>query len=341
VSSRKEVVQWFFKAHLKVFAGFVCAALIVSLAAGGILFHRYRTGPDYAFKNLRAALNEGDKAKLATMIDFRSLSEDLSQAVFAVYPQTVADETRRAEMQDEAQRLVLKALATGKDTKSDVVLPRKLFAPVPVVPEDVIAQFVAGMQLEQTPDGAQIRSRFTHNGLQKDFPLRLVMERRQGGWLVTRLYNAQEVVSLYKEAVDAILAEDEANLADKNDKIISRMRAHFDSSQCLASANLMGDRQEAMLVVKVTAKNTDATTLHNVNLLCDVRADNGTPVYSRQLNVVQRVYGGEEFANTWTIVLDADSEEAARLLRAGRLSCTVEPQVMSVGAGEILYQRKD
>jgi hypothetical protein len=275
------------------------------------------------------------------MVDFRALSEDLVLAGIAAYPQAAMNETQKAEMQDKAQRLALKALEAGKDAKPETVLPRKLFEPVPFVPEDVIVQFTAGMKLEKTSGGVQIRSQFTHNGLQTNFPLRLLRERRQNGWLVTRLLNAQELVSLYKGATDAVLAADEAKLAEKNEKILSRMRAHFDSPQCLASVNLMGSKQEVMLVVKVTAKNTDTTTLHNVNLLCDVRAGNGTPVYSRQLNVVQRVYGGGAFSNTWTVVLEADSEEAARLLQAGPLSCTVDPKVMSVGMGEILYPRKD
>ena len=341
MSSRKDAIQHFFRRHLKIFAGLVLAALMASLVVGGVLFYRYRTGPDYAFKLLRSALNEGNKAKLAAMVDFRALSEDLVQAVPAVYQQTAANATQKAEMQDEAQRQALKALGAGRDAKPATVLPRKLFEAVPFVPEDIIFQFTAGMKLEKTPDGAQIASRFTHNGLQTNFPVRLLLERKQSGWLVTRLLNAQEVVSLYKVAMDAVLAEDEAKLAKKNETILSRMRAHFNSPQCLVSAHLMGSRREAMLVIKVAARNTDTTTLHSVNLLCDVRAGNGSPVYSRQLDVVQRVYSGGAFSNTWTIVLDTDSEEATRLLQAGPLSCTVEPRVMSVGVGEILFPRKD
>jgi len=341
VDSHNNAIRRAFGAHRKLFAGTALAALIVMLAAGGLFFYRYRTGPDYAFKALRAALSDGDKVKLATMMDFRALSEDLVQSVLAVYPQAAANEARQAAMRDEAQILVLKALAAGQNTKHEAVPPRKLFEAVPFVPEDVIAQFTAGMKLEKASGETRIYSQFVHNELQTHFPVRLRMERRQGDWLVTHLLNAQELVSLYKRAMDAILAEDEAKLAEKNEKILSKMRAHFDSPQCLAAVNLMGERQEAMLVVKVTAKNTDTTTLHNVNLLCDVRARDGTSVYARQLNVIQRVYGGGEFSNTWTVVLDAGGEEAAKLLRAGPLSCTVEPKVMSVGAGEVLYPRKD
>jgi len=341
VSNTKDATQGFFRIHLKILAKFGFAALIVSIAAGGLLLYLYRTGPDYAFKDLRAALNDGDKAKLATIVDFRALAEDLVQAGLAAYPQAAANEIQMTEMQDNVQRLALKALEAGKDTKPEIALPRKLFEPVPFVPEDVVVQFAAGMKLEKTSGAAQILSQFTHNGLQTNFPVRLLMERRRSGWLVTRLLNAQEVVSLYKSAMDAILVEDEAKLAETNKQIRSRMRAHFDSPQCLASVNLVGNRQEAMLIVKVTAKNTDSTTLHNVNLACDVHASNGTPVYSRHLNVVQRVYGGGAFSNIWTIILEADSEEAARLLQAGPLSCTVEPKAMSVGMGEVLYPRTD
>ena len=341
MSNRTAGTQGFFRKYLKFFAGLALVLLLGSLAVGAVLFYRYRTGPDSIFTNLRAALIEGDKAGLAAIMDFRSLSEDIALAVLAADPQNTAHAHRKAEMQDEAQRLVLKALTDGKNTKTEPVLPRKLFERVPFMPTDVVPQFAAGMTLEKTADGAQIHARFTHHGLQKDFPVRLLMERRQGDWRVTRLLNAQELVRLYQGAMDALLAEDEAKLVEKNEKISERMRAHFASPQCLASAHLMGSKREAMLVIKVTAHNKDTTTLHNVNLLIDVRAGSGSSVYSRQLDVVQRVFGGGEFSNTWTIVLDADSDDAARLLQAGPLSCTVTPKVMSVGAGEILYPRTD
>ncbi|MDR0239256.1 MAG: DUF2939 domain-containing protein [Deltaproteobacteria bacterium] len=341
MSSRYDVIRGFFRAHLKIFTGLALAALIVMLGAGSLLFYRYHAGPDYAFAALRAALNEGNKAALARMVDFQALSKDLVQGVLAVYGQAATSETRRMEMCDEAQRLALKALAVKQDAKRETVPPRKLFEAVPFVPEDVIAQFAAGMKLEKVSGGTRICSQFVHNELQTNFPVCLSMERRLGGWLVTHVLDAQDLVKLYKGAMDAILAEDNARLAEKNEKIQSKMRAHFASPQCLAAANLMGDQQDAMLVIKVTAKNADTTTLHNVNLLCDVRAGDGTLVYSRQLNVVQRVYGGGAFSNIWTVTLDAGSEEAAKLLQAGPLSCTVEPKVMSVGAGEILYPRQD
>jgi hypothetical protein len=356
VSSHKDGTQSFFKAHLKLFVGLVLVVLIGASAVGAVLFYFHYIGSERAFKNLHAALGEGNKAVLATMIDFRSLSEDFVRAVLVAYPLAAANETQQAELQDEAQRLVLKAMAGEKSGKPETAAPRKLFEPVRMVPEDVIAQVAAGLKLDKTSSGApiwsriksgeasggvQISSRFTHNGLQTDFPLRLLMERRRGGWQVTRLLNAQEIVGLYKGATDAIRAADEAKLAEQNEKIMARMRAHFNSPQCTAAVNMVSDKQEAMLVVKVTADNTDTTTLHHVNLQCDVRVSSGALIFSRQLNVVQRVYSGGAFSNVWTVLLEAKSEEAVRLLQAGPLSCTVEPRVMSVGMGEILYPRKE
>jgi hypothetical protein len=339
IVSSNNAKEGFFGAHKKKIVG-ILVVLALSLGAGGAFFHVYSSGPDYAFKSLKSALRDDDKAKIATIMDFRSLSEDLIHAVLAVYPKSAANETQAAELRDEAQRQAFKALSAGKASKQEAVPPRKLFEPVPFVTEDLIPQLAAGMQLEKSK-GVQILTKFNHSGLQTVFPLRLLMERRQDKWRVTRLLNAMELVGLYKGAMDVILAADEAKLAEKNEKITAKMRAHFDSPKCIASMNRMGGKHEAMLVVKVTAVNKEPATLHNVNLLCEVRASNGTPVYSRQLSVVQRVFGGDAFSNTWTIALDADSEEAARLLQAGPLSCSVEPKVMSVGVGEVLYPRKD
>ena len=340
MSSPKDAIQGFFKAHVRIFAGLALVALVGAIAFGIVAFQRYRTGVDTAFQTLRLALQTGDKLMLATMVDFRALSEDFVRAVVAVHPQAATDEMQQLELQDEAQRQVLKALAGKKSTKAGAAAPRKIFTPVPLVPEDIIAQIAAGLKLEITTDGAQLGSKFTHEVLQTDFPLRLRMERRQDAWRVTRLLNAQEVVGLHKAAMDAIRAGDDAAWTAENEKILARMHAHFNAPTCLAAVNLMAGKREAILVVKVTADNTDTTTLHHVNLLCDVRAGNGSSVYSRQLNTVQRVSGGGSFANTWTVVLEAGSEDAARLLRAGPLSCTVEPKVMSVGVGEVLYPHK-
>jgi len=396
VSSRN-----FFRAHLKFFAGVILLALAGASAVGGALFYRHQTGSGRAFQMLQEALNMGDKVGLATLADFRTLSEDFVQAVLAVYPQAETDEMQQAEMRDEVQRQVLKAFDAKKSTKSEGAKPRKIFTSVPVVPEDVVAQIAAGLKLEAapedlvahlparlkpeappvdliaqimaglkreaapqdvlvqvaaglkdnivrfvvgltreaTPDGMQIRTQFAHRELQTEFSLRLLMERRQSGWRVTRLLNAQELVKQYKGAVDSVRAGDEAKRTGENDTIIARMRAHFHEPKCLAAVNMLSNKHEAMLVVKVTADNTESTTLHHVNLLCDVRAGNGRLLYSRQLNVVQRVVGGGSFSNTWTVVLDAKSEDAVRLLQAGPLSCTVEPKTLSVGVGEVLYQR--
>ena len=196
MSNHTAGTQGFFQKYQKVFAGLGLALLLGALAVGAVLLYRYRTGPDSVFANLRTALMEGDKAGLAAIMDFRSLSEDIVLAVFAVDPPDTAQAHRKAEMQDEAQRLVLKALADGKNTKPEPVPPRKLFERVPFMPSDVVPQFATGMTLEKTAKDAQIHARVTHHGLQRDFPVRLLMERRQGGWQVTRLLNAQELVRL-------------------------------------------------------------------------------------------------------------------------------------------------
>jgi hypothetical protein len=356
-------IRGFFKKSLKVFVVLGLVMLVGSLAAGAFFYYRHHTGPGKALQALLVALGTGDKAGLAVMVDFRALAEDLAEAVNAVYPQDAADETQYAEMRDAIQSQAFQTLAVKKGAKPASAVQHKPFAPVPPVPGDIIAQIAAGLKLEtisddppapedligriaarlklgKAPDETQLWSHFIHHELHVDLPLRLRMERRQGAWTVTHLLNAQEVVTLYKEAADALRAEDIAGREGENEKTLARMRAHFHEPQCMAAVHLMSNKHEAMLVVKVTASNTDTTTLHHVNLTCDVRAGNGTQVYSRQLNVVQRVQSGGAFANTWTVVLDADSEDAVRLLRAGPLSCTVEPTVLSVGVGEILYQRK-
>jgi hypothetical protein len=105
VSSRNDAVQRFFKAHRKLFAGLALVALIAALAAAAVRFYLYRAGPGYAFANLHAALVEGDKARLADMVDFRALSEELVLAALAVYPQAAGDETRKARSEEHTSEL--------------------------------------------------------------------------------------------------------------------------------------------------------------------------------------------------------------------------------------------
>jgi len=239
---------------------------------------------------------------------------------------------------EAALRDVIALLAAGLRRDAP---PEEILARLAAEWRDVSAQIAAGLTSETMPGGMQLRSQFTHKGLQAEFPVRLLMERRNGVWVVTRLLNAQELLNRYKEAAAALRAGDIAVRTDENEKIRARMHAHFYEPQCLASVNLLSGKRDAVLVVKVTASNTDTTPMLHVNLLCEVRAGNGKPVLlSRQLNVARRVNGGGSFANTWTVVLDANSEEAVRLLQAGPLSCTVEPKSLGVGGGEILYPRK-
>jgi hypothetical protein len=334
-------IQGFLRASRKFLVGLVVVGLIGGLTYGGVKYYRYSKGAEQAFQKLHVALTTGDKLGLAVMVDFRSLSEDMIRAVAAVYPQAATDEMRQVELQDEAQQMALNLLSGKKGAKPDPSAKRKLFSPVPLLPDDIFPQIAAGLRLETRSNERHIWTRFRHGDLQAIFPMHMLFEQRRDAWVVTRLLNAHDLVSMYKEAADTLHSGDESERAEDNERIMNRMRAFFHAPQCQASVSLLDGKNEAVLVVKVTANNAETETLHHVNLLCDVGAAGGKPVFSRQLNVVQRVSSGAAFSNTWTVVLDAQSEEAVGLLRAGPLSCTVDPKVLSVGMGEILYPRKN
>ncbi len=352
-------VRNFLQAHTRLCAICALGVCLMALGAGGFFFYRYRTGPDYAFKMLHKALADGDTAVPAKMIDFSALSDDIVRAVLTVQPSPAASEADKAEMRDEAQRLVLRSLAHarvsgggggghgesggehGGGGKGSPPPPRKMHDPVPALPEDAVAQLAAGLKPEKTREGVVLRGVFTNNVLHTEFPVRLLMERRNGGWAVTRLLNAVELAELYKSARDALKAEDEAALAEKNEKIFEEMRPYFEAPACAVSVGVLSDKVEALMLIKATAKNSGAETLQNVNMLCSVTDAAGNTLFERQLNAVRRVFPGRMFENSWTVSLDAAAPATQALLNAGPLSCTVRPLVMTLGNGKLLYPRNE
>lgn len=351
---KPDVTQWklFVTSHARLCAGIAVCVIVVSAAAGGFAVYRHRAGADYAFQKLHQALRLADSAVLARMIDFSALSEELVQAVLAVYPHAAENDARRAEMRDEAQRLALAALdfaragggggghgegGHGGSGKESTPPPRKISDPIPFLPEDAVSQIAAGLKMEKSPAGIVLRAHYTNNVLQRTFPVEMGMERRRNGWVVTRLFNARELVALFKEGSEALRAEDKARLEEKNAKITAEMREYFDLPSCSVSAGLIANKLEALMLIKVAAVNTGKEILRNVNLLCKVSGAGGQLVFEKQLNAAQRVFPGEKFDNSWWVSMDADSAETGRLLGAQPLSCAVELKSVTLGHGRILY----
>jgi hypothetical protein len=335
----------------KPVAALAAGILFTFLAAGGGYAYVYFTGAEHAFKKLRRALNEADGAGLAAMVDFSALSSDFARAVLGTYPRVGENEDeRRREIGREAQRRILDALAHARENakggghdgkESAPPPPRKLFDPVPLLPPDVIGQISAGLRLDRAPGGVVLSSAFAHNVLRADFPVRLLFERRRDGWVVAGLLNARELTETFKRGADALRAGDEAKLAERNAGIAAEMGRHFSSPSCAVSAGMLADGLEALMIIRVEARNSGGEALQNVNLMCRVSGATGKELFSRQLQAVQRVFSGEDFKYSWTVSLDAGAAETRDILNSAPLVCSVEPKVMTLGDGRLLYPRSE
>ena len=330
----------FLQKNMKMLIVIGISFLSLILLGGGFFIYRSLTGPEHAGKQLRQALIEANSMQLAASVDFAKLADDLARAVLAACPELAQGEEALAEMKDEAQRLLLKALSESQIKSEEKKAPRKPFEPVPFLPPDFIAQLAGALRFEAGPPPV-LRTKFVHPVLEAEFNISLALERKQGQWQISRLLNADEVVAAYQQASAALRAEDEARLAEKNEKIKEQMLEHLSTLTCTVSAALLGNKSEGLMVIHVQGANPGELTVNNATFGCRVSSQSDSPLlYTQQLAMSQQIAGGGKFSESWALELDPAKPEHNKILQAGPLSCTVELLMLSLSNGKILYPHK-
>lgn len=320
--------------------------VVILLAMGGAYgwkTYKFQQSPEFALQNLNKALLAGKKEELAHMVDFRSLATHLATTIYARRPETPATGTRDQSVMllaDAVQRMLLTALEPAKDDKAPPAVPRE--SPLAPLPANFSSQLVGKLTLQSQKEGVAFAVvNINYGRVEKDFPLLLLMENKPDGWRVTKLANADEVVTLFVNAEHYLHSQRDQALKEKNDEQLGRMNAQLEIRSCTAAVLRLSDKKTVLLSAQLIALNRGPHTIHNMNLMATF-----TPVsapntkYPRRVNIAVRMPPGEHITHTYNAELNMDNPEDAALAAAGPLQCTISPSAMALSSGEVLHLRE-
>ena len=320
--------------------------LILLVAMGGAYgwrTYQYRQTPEFALENINKYVLSGKRTELATLVDFRALALDLAENIYKQRPDTALlgpASQKTASMADAIQMRLFTELEPPKDVKPAPKLP--LEAPLAPLPTDFFAQIAGKFVIQTTRENmALIRAVVDYPRVQQPFPVVLLMERKGGGWRVTRLANADDLVARFVQAEAKLQEQRQQALEEKNASELSRMKAQLDITSCTVAAATLSDRKTVLLTIQVMGRNKGPHTIHNMNLIATLTgsAQSGLAM-QRHVNIAARMPPGENLSHTYNAELDMDNPEDAALLKAGKLQCTASPRAMTLSSGEVLYLRE-
>lgn len=334
-------LKGFCKKHKKLLLICIGVLLVAGAGIGGIRYYYVQKSPEKALQNITLALQKGNRVALATLVDFRSLSEHFSQQVISTY--RAEKMPPLPELADNLQQKVLDTLgAKADDSVKGAKQP--LFAPLSPFPTDTLAQIATTLKLEKV-DGnyALARAKVDYPRAEKSFALVFKMDKSGSeGWRITKIANAAELIQAFMASETSIERQKAAALAEKNAEQRKRMSDQFVLHSCTAVAGLLSDNQTALLSVEIMGRNPGPHAIFNFNVEVSL-VGKKRPAQSSVflLNLAKRTLQGEDFAHTWNITLDLQNPEHQYLLQEKNLQCTIQFNNMGLGSGEMLFVRKN
>lgn len=319
----------------------VAGVLLLATAAAlaGWRHYQYRQTADFAFQRFREALRPVNLEALVAAVDFNGLCRPLARAMVRHYPFLRPGPLQEQHLDDMVQERLLEQLRVKKE-ESPKELPdeaSRLKSPLYVVPPDLITQFLTSLALERADAAtAVLTATVRHQLLDRDFPLRLRMERTAGGWRVSALENAEELVGQFREAQLARMRGQRQLLVDKNAATQERMDSLAPVEACHVQSGLLSDGKTRLAVVTVQARNKGQAPISSMNFSATIQGAGGEPLLQRYLNAVDPVMPGQPFSHSWTIEMEAGSRQGRALDGAG-LTCQARWQTMGLGTGEVLH----
>lgn len=334
-------IKGFCKKHKKLLLMCVIVLMVAGGSLGGLRYYYVQKSPEKAVQNIILALQKGNRVALATLVDFRSLSETFSQQLLSTY--RAEKMPPLPELAEMFQQKVLDTLGAKVDDSAKAAkLP--LFAPLNPFPPDTLAQIATTLKLEKV-DGnyALARAKVDYPRAEKSFTLLFTMDKNgSDAWRITKIVNAPEIIQAFMASEASIEQQKAAALAEKNAEQRKRMNEQFVLHSCTAVAGLLSDNQTALLTVEIMGRNPGPHAVLNFNVEASlIGKKRPTEPSVFLLNLAKRTLQGEDFAHTWNITLDLQNPEHLYLLQEKNLQCTIQFNNMGLGSGEMLFVRKN
>lgn len=325
----------------KVVIGAMVLALITGGAVWGWQQYQFKQSPQKALQDIALALQKGNRQSLATLVDFRSLSENFAQQILQNYPAEAALPPVEI-VAENVQQQILDGFVKTEDPKR-AAKPNP-YAPLNPMPADTIAQIATSIEMQQADTTfALARATVDYPRAEKKFTLIFRMEKKEGlGWQLIKIVNAQELVQSFIFAQQSIDQQKSNALAEKNAEQQQRMDKQMVVNSCTVMAGMLSDGKTALLSIEVLARNPGPHAVLNFNL----EATLSSPKESEKsqkflLNLAKRTLQGENLSHTWNIALDPQNPDHQYLLSEKKLQCTARFNNMGLSSGEVLFLRKN
>lgn len=329
----------------KMLAILVLCAVICALGAGGYFGwkqYQYWQSSQYAFTKIQAALNPPDAAKLAKMVNFRAIANDLSQAIQHAFPFYMTGPDQEQNISHALQTALLKRFMTKEEKKQQTLVKEDeealLRKDLTILPDDFLSQLPANLHLtENGPSSALISAKIDHPLLNQPFTLVFNLANTAEGWKISHLVNAGEITSQLRKAMLERHARVVKMYKDKNAATAKVMNELLPLQSCTAHAGMLSDGRTMLMVIHVIARNRGNVQINNFNLDASFLGRSGQFITKRYLNASKPVAPGEDFNHRWSLELSGTDPVAQSLLRDQPLQCRAVWQTLTLNNGKVLH----
>lgn len=331
------------RAHKIIGGVVICllAALVVAGCIYGWQQYQYRQTSEFAFTKIKEALSPPEPARLAKLVDFNSLTDDLANAVARNFPFFQAGADQQRNIKHIIQTALLKRFL-GKEEKSKKTEEEseeaRLARELQILPPDFISQLVSSLSINPTDkDNALISAKIDNPQLSGPFTLVFNMRRTKDGFRVQHMVNANETAQHLRAAMLARHKAKREAQERKNAATAKQMNSILPIQSCTADAGYLSDGRTVVMVVHVLARNISDVQVNNMSLDASISGPRGNVIVRRYLNAAQAAPQGSDFSHRWNFELDGASELARSLVGARHLTCNAKWQTLGLNNGKVLH----
>ncbi len=343
VQNAKEfVIKWKFQ----VLGG----VLVVALLCGGWLGlqkYTHSQSPEFFIEELNAALASGNVEALATLVDFRHLTEDLAKGILAQPMPSKFTTPRQQEiplLAENIQNFFLENIKEPKDAPKEEDIDRESLDPVMPLPQDFVTQMAGKFILEtRVNDGAIASVKLRYPRFDKEIPFYFYLKEHPQ-WRLMRLANAKELIKSFIKEESTLEAGRKKIYNKQREQDRKRIEAQFSIDECTAFIHRPRGQKVPLLLIRIKGFNKGPFTIRNMTFDTTVNTQNndiGELAFKQQINTAARLNVGTTLEDSYTLELETEGLEAKILLEAPKLTCTAKVHFMTLDNGTMLFLPED
>ncbi len=326
----------------------LAAAVVLALSSGawyGWQKYTHAQSPEAYAEKLNAALAAKDLESLATLVDFRELTEDIATRILA-QPMPSAFSTPNQQevplLAEQIQNFFLANIKEPKDAPTDdyEVDPLDPIFPLPV---DFIKQIAGNFIVEtKVNNGAILSVKMHYPRLDKEYPFYFFIKQNPE-WRLTRLANAEELLKTYV-AEETVVEAGRKKVYDKQRaQDLKRIEAQFHVEECTAFIHSPRGQTVPLLMVRIAGYNKGPFVIRNMTFDTTVNVQNEEAelAFEHKINTAARLNVGTNLEDSYSLELETESREAKILLGAKKLTCTATVHFMTLDNGTMLKAPAD